>query len=153
MNEFIEIPDSPRDPISAVLNTLRLDSVEDGVFLGSSIIQRTPRIYGGQVFAQAVISAAATLHGETADRAIHSITAAFLRPGDVNTPVRFEVEDVLDGRSFSTRRILAYQHGDTIFSARASFQEHQAGVEHQTSQPPAPDPHELESSIDFFDQL
>ena len=92
------------------------------------------------MFAQAVVAARATVADEFAGREIHSITAAFLRPGALDVPTQFDVEEVLDGRSFSTRRVHASQHGKTILTARASFQELQPGVEHQTPMPDAPDP-------------
>ncbi|WP_241969062.1 acyl-CoA thioesterase [Trueperella bialowiezensis] len=123
---------------------------EPGSYVGSNLHQISGRVYGGQVFAQAVVAARATVADEYAERQIHSITAAFLRPGDLDTPTHFDVEEILDGRSFSTRRVFASQNGKTILTARASFQESQPGVEHETPQPAAPAPESLESSAAFF---
>ncbi|MFP7697047.1 acyl-CoA thioesterase [Trueperella sp. LYQ143] len=150
---YLAIPKTTDEPLASVLATLRMQEVEAGRYVGKNLPQLSGRVYGGQVFAQAVVAAWATMDEGYADRHIHSITAAFLRPGKIDEPTVFEVEDVLDGRSFSTRRVLAYQDGNTIFSARASFQKHQAGVEHQSVQPAAPDPHTLESSARFFAQF
>lgn len=146
----LQIPHTNTEPLSTVLSTLRLESTEEGSFIGKNLRQFQPRVYGGQVLAQAVVAAHATMTAEREAREIHSITGAFLRPGDIEVPTQFDVEDVLDGRSFSTRRIHASQHAQTIFSARASFQEPQRGVEHQSHAPQAPDPELLESSVDFF---
>lgn len=155
MQEIDAIPEYFTEPLASVLNVLRLEKIGAGKYRGANLRHISDRVYGGQVFAQAVISAADTLEIGTSEklsapRQIHSITAAFLRPGAVDTPTDFEVEDVLDGNSFSTRRILAYQNGKTIFSARASFQKTQDGIEHCSSMPSAPDPNTLESSTDFF---
>ena len=155
MQEIATIPDCYTEPLASILNTLRLEEIEPGHYRGSNLRHIADRVYGGQVFAQAVMAAADTLEIGRKDvlnepRQIHSITAAFLRPGAVSTPTDIKVEDVLDGNSFSTRRILAYQNGQTIFSARASFQELQDGVEHASEMPDAPDPLSLASSADFF---
>lgn len=150
----ISIPTSNDEPLASVLNTLRMRIKESNCFEGSNLPQFSGRVYGGQVFAQAVIAAASSLsEAGMPSRNIHSITAAFLRPGQIDEPITFDVEDVLDGRSFSTRRIYASQFGQTIFSARASFQEQQPGVEHQSVMPSAPPPEELESSVAYFASL
>ncbi|XCB29674.1 thioesterase family protein [Arcanobacterium hippocoleae] len=155
MQEISAIPKYYTEPLASVLNTLRLVKVGARQYRGSNLRHISDRVYGGQVFAQAVIAAADTLEigsKETLDapRQIHSITAAFLRPGAVTAPIQIDVEDVLDGNSFSTRRVYAFQNGKTIFSARASFQENQNGMEHASKMPDAPDPQTLESSADFF---
>lgn len=150
---LLPVPQTPEEPLSSILATLRMEQRKPGSFVGSNLYQLSGRVYGGQVFAQAVVAARATVAEEFNGREIHSITAAFLRPGKLDVPTQFDVEDVLDGRSFSTRRVLASQNGDTILSARASFQEIQPGAEHESPPPEAPDPDTLESSAEFFASL
>lgn len=153
MANYLPIPMTDKEPLSTVLNTLRMKILGDNIFEGSNLRQFSNRVYGGQVFAQAVVAAGATFGDDVSKRLIHSINAGFQRPGAMDIPTHIEVEDVLDGRSFSTRRILALQNGQTIFSARASFQEQQSGVEHMAEMPSAPDPESLPSSVDFFASL
>ncbi|WP_235001811.1 acyl-CoA thioesterase [Arcanobacterium ihumii] len=150
----ISVPTTNDEPLASILSTLRMHVKENDSFEGTNLPQFSGRVYGGQVFAQAVIAAGTSLaDAGHPNRNIHSITAAFLRPGVLDEPIVFDVEDVLDGRSFSTRRIYASQFGQTILSARASFQEDQPGVSHQSAVPSAPNPDELESSVDFFASL
>ncbi|MDP9800381.1 acyl-CoA thioesterase-2 [Arcanobacterium wilhelmae] len=153
MATYLTMPQTDAEPLGSVLRTLQLREISFGTYEGNNLNQVTGRVYGGQVFAQAVIAAAATLGNGESDREIHSITAAFLRPGDLREPVHFEVEEILDGRSFSTRIVHASQGGRMIFNARASFQEVQPGVEHESPTPHAPDPVSLASSTDFFANL
>lgn len=153
MADYLPIPMTDKEPLGTVLNTLRMKILGDNLFEGSNLRQFSNRVYGGQVFAQAVVAAGATFSDDVNGRLIHSINAGFQRPGAMEIPTRIEVEDVLDGRSFSTRRILASQNGQTIFSARASFQERQSGVEHMAEMPSAPHPESLPSSVDFFASL
>ena len=150
MAQLLPIPVTEEEPLATVLSTMRMKVISDGEFEGTNLRQFTNRVYGGQAFGQAVIAAAATMDGSHSGREIHSITAAFLRPGSMDIPTRFKVLDVLDGRSFSTRRVLAHQADKTILTARASFQEIQPGLEHASGMPQAPDPESLASSVDFF---
>ena len=150
MTNRLPIPETTQEPLSSVLSTLRLSRREENSYRGTNLPQFSQRVYGGQVFAQAVVAARDTMDEGLENRQIHSITAAFLRPGSIDVPTDFDVEEVLDGRSFSTRRIHASQNGKTIFSARASFLVIQGGVEHESPMPDAPDPESLESSVDFF---
>lgn len=150
---YIPTPSTTQEPLASILRTLRLKVREPGSFEGSNLSQLSGRIYGGQVFGQAIMAARATVDEELAGRQIHSITAAFLRPGNQEKPIYFDVEEILDSRSFSTRRIHASQDGKTILSARASFQEPQPGVEHASHVPIAPAPETLESSVEFFSQF
>ena len=153
MPNVLPIPVSEEEPLATVLSTLRMKVLGTNIFEGTNLRQFPTRVYGGQVFAQAVVAAYATLTGECDDREIHSINASFVRAGKMDCPTRLEVEEVLDGRSFSTRRVVAQQNDRIIFSARASFQELQGGVEHQSSMPDAPEPESLPSSVDFFANL
>jgi acyl-CoA thioesterase II len=123
------------------------ESVAD-VFVGDSQKQPHGRVFGGQVLAQAVMAAGRTLSGvgHDAGRPIHSLHAYFVRPGDDSHAIRFAVDQIRDGRSFSTRRVQAIQYGQPILSMIASFQEPAAGgLEHQESMPAAPDPEVLPS--------
>ncbi|MDY5585609.1 MAG: acyl-CoA thioesterase II [Arcanobacterium sp.] len=154
MSTQIQIPLVNTEPLQSILGVLQLEKIDQNLFRGKNLRQFGERVYGGQVFAQAVMAAQATLQGSQRDdlvnREIHSITAAFLRPGKLEEPTNFLVEDVLDGKSFSTRRVYALQNNETIFSARASFQIPQTGVDHQSIAPEVTPPEELNSSIDFF---
>lgn len=150
MDRYLEIPSTEVEPLAAILNTLRLKVRADKSFEGTNLVQFSGRVYGGQVFGQAIMAAFATVDEELSGRNIHSITAAFIRAGDQSKPIAFDVEEVNDSRSFSTRRVHASQDGHTIFSCRASFQEDQPGVEHASVQPEAPDPETLHSSAEFF---
>lgn len=116
------------------------------VFVGRSQPQPHGRVFGGQVLAQSVIAAGRTLDDVGASpRGIHSLHAYFVRPGDANHPIRFAVERMRDGNSFSTRRVHAIQYGKTILSMIASFQEEADGLDHQDLMPAAPDPEMLPS--------
>ena len=97
------------------------------------------RIFGGQAAGQALVAAARTVD---ADR-VHSLHAYFLRPGDPTIPVLYEVDRIRDGRSFTTRRVVAIQHGKPIFNLSASFQVDEEGYEHQAEMPEVPDPETL----------
>jgi len=101
-----------------------------------------PTLYGGQVAAQCLLAAAATVE---AGRLPHSLHGYFLRPGDARAPAIYLVERLRDGGSFATRRVNAIQHGETIFSMSASFQTDQSGIEHQDAMPFAPPPDDLPS--------
>ena len=114
------------------------------VFVGRSQPQPHGRVFGGQVLAQSVIAAGRTMTDVAGgDRGIHSLHAYFVRPGDANHPIRFAVERMRDGNSFSTRRVHAIQYGKTILSMIASFQDAAEGMDHQDLMPAAPDPETL----------
>lgn len=119
------------------------------VFEGDSIAMPHGRVFGGQALAQALVAAGRTLLPEFPDRLPHSLHAYFMRPGDSTQPIRFTVERMRDGRSFSTRRVHALQHGRTILSMTASFQDPAEGLDHQSPAPDVPGPHELESIADI----
>jgi acyl-CoA thioesterase-2 len=97
-------------------------------------------VFGGQVAAQALVAAGRTV-GE--DRPVHSLHAYFLRPGDPNIPIVYEVDRIRDGKSFTTRRVVAIQHGRAIFNLAASFQIVESGPDHQLPMPTVPRPDEL----------
>lgn len=133
------------EPLPAMLAAL--DLVDTGartaedIFTGPSQWSPQGRVFGGQVLAQSVVAATRTVEDR---RPIHSMHAYFLRPGEVEVPITFAVDRIHDGRSFSTRRTQAYQHGRPILSMIASFQTIDEGLEHQTPPPEGvPDPESL----------
>lgn len=133
------------------LRTLRLAdtgaATRERVFTGENHWSPGGRVFGGQVLAQCIVAAQATIE----DRAIHSLHGYFLRPGDIHTPITFGVEQIHDGRSFATRRAQAYQKGVPIFSMIASFQTEDAGVEHQDPFPvDVPSPESLPTAASIL---
>ena len=136
-----------RAALDAVLQTLRLERLDDDHFRGGSLPWRPRRVYGGQVLAQALLAAGATVG---ASRSPHSIHGYFLRPGDPATPITLAVERLNDGRSFSARRTHALQDGRPILSMISSFQESQDGVDHAVPMPVVPPPPEVPSVFGMF---
>lgn len=138
---------APHDPLAHLLSVLDLQylGAETGedVYSGASVHQPNGRVYGGQVLAQALLAAGATVDR---GRLPHSLHGYFLRAGDIQQPVDFAVERLRDGRSFSARRTHAYQSGSAILSMIASFQELQEGVEHSSAMPDVPAPDEVRSA-------
>ncbi|MFJ8081318.1 acyl-CoA thioesterase [Streptomyces sp. NPDC096205] len=128
-----------------LLDLLDLEQIEENIFRGQSRSAVVPRVFGGQVAAQALVAAGRTV---PADRLAHSLHAYFLRMGDPGAPIVYNVERIRDGRSFTTRRVVAVQHGRPIFSLSASFQTYEEGLDHQASMPSAPDPAALPTSSD-----
>jgi acyl-CoA thioesterase-2 len=126
--------------LEALLKLLDLERLEVNLFRGQSRDIGSPQVYGGQVLGQALKAAYATVE---ADRVAHSLHAYFLKRGDFNAPIVYFVDRSRDGHSFSSRRVTAIQHGEQIFTMAASFQQPQAGVEHQIEMPAAPDPDTL----------
>ncbi len=118
-------------PIEELLDLMRLEPLEVNLFRGASRDIGTPRVFGGQVLAQAILAASETVEG----RLIHSLHAYFLRAGDPEAPIVYNVDRSRDGRSFTARRVVAIQHGRPIFTLAASFQLEQDGVEHQFEAP------------------
>ena len=133
-----EIP-IPADPLVHLLSTLSLEKVGEDDFEGPSQWMPHGRVFGGQVLAQCLIAAQSTMD---ASRAVHSLHGYFLRAGDIRLPISFSVDRLRDGRSFSTRRVQAFQNGEPIFSMIASFQDADPGINHQDEFPtdiPAPE--------------
>ncbi|MFE2103906.1 acyl-CoA thioesterase II [Streptomyces sp. NPDC059468] len=126
-----------------LLELLDIEQLEEDIFRGRSRSAVVPRVFGGQVAAQALVAAGRTV---PADRLAHSLHAYFLRPGDPGAPIVYSVDRIRDGRSFTTRRVVAVQHGKPIFHLSASFQTHEEGLDHQAPMPPAPDPETLPTS-------
>jgi acyl-CoA thioesterase-2 len=134
-------------PLDSLLALLDLERIEQDIFRGVSRPAVVPRVFGGQVAAQALVAAGRTV---PAERAAHSLHAYFLRPGDPGAPIVYEVDRIRDGRSFTTRRVVAIQHGQPIFHLSASFQAHEEGLEHQEPMPDAPDPETLPSAEELL---
>jgi acyl-CoA thioesterase-2 len=134
-----------------------LGESEVDVFIGRSQPMPHGRVFGGQVLAQSVIAAGRTVNDleDAAEhpRRIHSLHGYFLRAGDSNQPIRFAVERLRDGHSFSARRVHAIQFGKPILSLITSFQTDAEGLDHQDSMPSAPDPESLPSLAEVFDGL
>jgi acyl-CoA thioesterase-2 len=118
--------------LDELVKLLDLEQLEVNLFRGVSPPQSPTRVFGGQVAGQALVAAGRTV---PADRGVHSLQAYFIRPGDPRAPIIYEAERVRDGRSFTTRRVLAIQHGEAIFSLSASFQLSQEGLEHSDPAP------------------
>ena len=116
---------------------LDLERIERDIFRGRSPRESLLRVFGGQVAGQAMVAAGRTVDD---DRTVHSLHGYFLRPGDPFAPIVYEVDRTRDGRSFTTRRVTAVQHGETIFTMSASFQRPEEGVEHQVPMPATPGP-------------
>jgi acyl-CoA thioesterase-2 len=119
---------------------LDLEPIEVNVFRGRSPDDKRQRVFGGQVAGQALVAAGRTVEP---GRPVHSLHAYFLRPGDPSVPILFDVDRIRDGRSFTTRRVVAVQHGQAIFNLAASFHRAEDGFDHQLPMPPAPPPEEL----------
>jgi acyl-CoA thioesterase II len=121
---------------------LDLERIEENFFRGVSPAHSTVRVFGGQVAGQALVAAGRTVPPE---RKVHSLHAYFIRPGDPSVPIVYEVDRIRDGRSFTTRRATAIQHGKAIFALSASFQTPEPGVDHAERMPDVPPPDDLPS--------
>jgi acyl-CoA thioesterase II len=121
-----------QDALDGLVRLLDLEQLEVNLFRGVSPPHSAPRVFGGQVAGQALVAAGRTVPD---DRHVHSLHAYFIRPGDPRIPIVYEAERVRDGRSFTTRRVLAIQRGEPIFALSASFQLPQEGLEHSIPAP------------------
>ncbi|WP_424215553.1 acyl-CoA thioesterase [Streptomyces sp. BI20] len=128
-----------------MLLLLDLERIDEDLFRGASRSALVPRVFGGQVAAQALVAAGRTV---PADRPPHSLHAYFLRTGDPAAPIVYTVDRIRDGRSFTTRRVVAVQHGRPIFHLTASFQLFEEGLDHQDAMPAAPDPDTLPTAAE-----
>jgi len=136
--------------LAEIIDVLNVETLEVNLFRG-----RHPRdsqhVFGGQVLAQAISSAYRTVGSET--RRLHSLHAYFLRPGDWNIPILYEVDRIRDGRSFTTRRVVAIQHGKAIFSLSSSWQSAEQGLEHSVPMPDVPSPTLLRTDKEVFAEI
>ena len=126
--------------VGKLLATLDLERLEENLFRGTSPDQSWQRVFGGQVIAQALVAAQRTV---PAERHCHSLHSYFMRPGDPAAPIIYDVDRIRDGGSFTTRRVVAIQHGHAIFSLSASFQTDEPGFDHQAPMPDVPLPDDL----------
>jgi acyl-CoA thioesterase-2 len=134
--------------VDALIALLDLEPIEVNIFRGLSPDRGDQRVFGGQVAGQALVAAARTVDDDTT---VHSLHAYFLHPGDPSVPIIYEVDRTRDGRSFSTRRVKAVQHGRSIFTLSANFQAPEDGFDHQFEMPPGlPEP---ESLPDFHTRM
>ncbi|MEO8224200.1 MAG: acyl-CoA thioesterase II [Gammaproteobacteria bacterium] len=127
--------------LSDLIALLDLEPIEKNIFRGQSRDIGTPQVFGGQVLGQALAAASRTVD----DRAVHSLHAYFLKRGDVQAPIIYEVDRARDGGTFSNRRVVAIQHGEQIFNMTASFQTAESGLEHQVAMPQVPPPASLKN--------
>jgi acyl-CoA thioesterase II len=126
--------------VDGLVDLLDLEQIEVDIFRGVSPESPLQRVFGGQVAGQALVAAGRTV---PTDRHVHSLHSYFIRPGDPSVPIVYEVDRTRDGRSFTTRRTTAIQHGKPIFTLSASFQLEQPGIEHEPKMPDAPPPETL----------
>jgi acyl-CoA thioesterase II len=131
--------------LDELLDLLDLEQIEVDIFRGRSPDESRQRVFGGQVAGQALVAAGRTV---PADRPVHSLHAYFIRPGDPAVPLVYTVDRIRDGRSFTTRRVSAIQHGRAIFAMSASFQHPESGPEHADPMPDVPPPEAVERNAD-----
>ena len=136
--------------LDRLIDLLDLEQIEVNIFRGRSPEERVQRVFGGQVAGQALVAAGRTV---PADRPVHSLHAYFIRPGDPAVPIVYLVDRVRDGRSFTTRRVSAVQHGETIFTLSASFHHPEPGPEHADTMPDVPPPEAVERNSDRLARL
>lgn len=134
-------------PVDQLLSILELEPLEVNIYRGTNRDLGTGRVFGGQVFAQALVAARRTVD---APREAHSVHAYFLREGDLKAPIVYFVDRPRDGGSFTSRRVTAIQHGEAIFHLSASFHRQESGLEHQSVMPDVPPPESLSPELDLL---
>ena len=132
-----------------LIGLLDLEQIELNLFRGHSPADRWQRVFGGQVIGQALIAATRTVE----NRFCHSLHAYFLRPGDPKVPIVYEVDRARDGKSFTSRRVIAIQHGKQIFNLAASFQIQETGLEHEDERPEVPGPEGLLNAAELAERI
>jgi acyl-CoA thioesterase-2 len=137
------------EPLGMLLQLLDLERLELNLFRGLNRDIGSGRLFGGQVLAQALVAAGRTVEGRRA----HSLHGYFMLAGDVDIPVVYQVDRIRDGRSFTTRRVLAIQEGREIFTMTCSFQADEPGVEHHAPPPAVPAPEELPRELDLVREM
>ncbi len=135
--------------IEDLLELLDLEEIDENIYRGQNEKGRPGRLFGGQVAAQSLAAAGRTVPGSPA----HSLHGYFLRPGDPAFPVVYTVDRIRDGRSFSTRRVVAQQRGKAIFNMAVSFHEAERGYSHQFDMPDVPPPEKLRSRQDYMQEF
>ncbi len=138
-------------PLEELLELLDLEDLEVNIFRGRSPQEDgRQRVFGGLVLGQALVAAGRTV--EDPNRTAHSLHGYFLRPGDPKIPILYDVDRIRDGRSFTTRRVRAVQHGRAIFNMSVSYQILEGGFEHQLDMPKVPPPEELPGRIELLEE-
>lgn len=130
-----------------LLSLIDLEPLEVNIYRGVNRDIGSGRVFGGQVLAQALVAARRTVEEE---RDAHSLHGYFILPGDLQAPIVYFVDRLRDGRSFTTRRVTAIQHGRAIFNLSASFQVRETGLEHQAEPPDVPPPEDLVSELELI---
>ena len=136
-------------PLNKVIETLDLEEIELNHYLATSPNEGWQRVYGGQVIGQALVAASRTV---STDRSAHSLHGYFLRAGDTEIPILYKVDRIRDGKSFTTRRVVAVQRGQAIFTMSISFQVDEAGLNHQFDMPDVPLPDTLPTDEEIRQQ-
>ncbi len=137
------------EAVENLISILDLEPLEHNLFRGRSPQYGWQRVFGGQVIGQALVAAVRTVDA----RIVHSLHGYFMRPGDPEVPIIYEVERIRDGKSFTTRRVVAIQHGEAIFSMSVSFHKIEDGLSHQVSMPDVPQPDSLPSETELKAQF
>ena len=138
------------DALDTLLSVLDLEPLEVNIYRGINRDLGTGRVYGGQVFAQALVAARRTVDDP---REAHSAHGYFILPGDLTAPIVYFVDRLRDGKSFTTRRVTAIQHGQAIFNLSVSFHVAEEGPAHQSEMPDAPDPTTLVTELELIRQM
>jgi acyl-CoA thioesterase-2 len=133
--------------VTDLLALLDLEPIEFNIYRGTNRDIGSGRVFGGQVLAQALVAAQRTVEEE---RTAHSLHGYFILPGDLNVPIVYFVDRLRDGKSFTTRRVTAIQHGRAIFNMSVSFHVHEPGFEHQSQMPDVPPPESLKSELEII---
>jgi len=136
--------------VQELLDLLDLEPLEVNIYRGLNRNIGSGQVYGGQVLAQALVAAQRTV-GD--DRIAHSMHGYFILAGDLEAPIVYFVDRLRDGRSFTTRRVTAIQHGRAIFNLSASFQVEEAGPDHQLDPPKVPPPEELRPDVELLREM
>lgn len=137
-------------PTDALLTLLDLEPLEVNIYRGTNRDLGTGRVFGGQVFAQALVAARRTVEGP---REAHSVHGYFILPGDLAAPIVYFVDRLRDGNSFTTRRVTAIQHGQAIFNLSASFHKTEDGLTHQNVMPEVLAPESLSPELDLIREM
>ncbi len=140
-----------KQELKDLLDLLDLEQIEVNLFRGVSPDEGWQRVYGGQVLGQSLVAASRTVEDET--RTAHSLHGYFLRPGDTTIPILYSVDRIRDGKSFTTRRVVAIQRGQAIFSMSVSFQVGESGLEHQFDMPVVSSPENCPSEAELHQRF
>ena len=138
------------DAAAELRSLLDLEPLEVNIYRGRNRDLGSGRVFGGQVFAQALVAARRTVEGE---REAHSVHGYFILPGDLSSPIVYFVDRLRDGKSFTTRRVTAIQHGQAIFNLSASFHVDETGLEHQRPMPDVPEPETVQPELDMIREM